>query len=527
MSRKTWRKHISVDRRIVRLLSASTYEDFPGALKEMVSNAYDADATAVDIRIDLENEVITITDDGNGMTPSEFDFFLRIAGQRRGRRISPEFGRRRIGQFGIGFMAIFPFGKRIQVVSTARRSDKWFEAIISTERFIQASQEGLSINVEDIEIPGQEVRELRFLGEHGTTIRISGLTEMVKRYFQDRDIPIRGRRQTIRSWSPMNQLEWMLKEDLPLDYPPDSPFDEAFIDLSPLGFKVLLNDQKLLRNVHASHVLENASWEFNEVRCRYVIASHWKSIVPNESRYLKLRLRNVGIGKRTPFGLGTEGRTYSRLHWLTGEIHVLDGFDNLITIDRKRFLESAEYDQFQEFFRSRLAHFAHYVEDVSVAELKIKRQLTGSRVAEVGSRREIIGRNISTLESKGFEVVSKSANDSLDETEPVVVDVKRKIVEIIENHPAFSDTISIGSEQISIRYTEWTKSKREFPAVRRARDGIIEINTSYPLFESRRYGEVFKKVLVLMLMLSETTNSPGALFSEVARQLQKEFRDLT
>jgi len=525
MSRETWQKRISVDSRIVRLLSAKTYEDFPGALKEMVSNAYDADATEVNIEIDLENDTIIVADNGNGMTPDEFDYFLRIAGQQRGRRVSPEFGRRRIGQFGIGFMAIFPFGKRIQVTSTARRSDLWFEATIPTERFIQEEQVGLVINVEDIQIHGYQIGDPKYSQKHGTTIRILGLTEMVDRYFRDREINIRSKKHTIRTWSPNDQLEWMLSEDLPLDYSPDSVYKEAFSDLGSSGIKVWLNGKQLVRHTLASHILENEVWEFNGVKCRYVIATDWKSIKPYEARSLKLRLRNVGIGERSTFDLGTEGRAYSRLHWLTGEIHIVEGFDNLITIDRKRFLETPEYDQFYAYFRGRLAHFANYVETVAVAEQKIKRQLTGSRVAEVGARREIIDRNISKLETRGFEVVRTTKNSPRN-TKPIKVNVEQKVVEIVENHPAFADTISIGSEEMPIRYAEWNAVSDKLPAVRRAKDGVIEINTKYPLFSSRRYGEVFKRVFILLLIQSENANSPEELVSQVSKKLVKEFRDL-
>jgi HSP90 family molecular chaperone len=112
MDRETWIKHLTVDKRIVRLLSASTYENFPDAIREMVSNAFDADATEIHISIDLKQDFIEVKDNGNGMTPDEFGFFLRIAGQKRDkRRISPTYGRRQVGQFGIGFLAIFPFGK--------------------------------------------------------------------------------------------------------------------------------------------------------------------------------------------------------------------------------------------------------------------------------------------------------------------------------------------------------------------------------------------------------------------------------
>ena len=56
MARENWVKHLTVDKRIVSLLSASTYENFPGAIREMVSNAYDADATEVNINIDLKKD---------------------------------------------------------------------------------------------------------------------------------------------------------------------------------------------------------------------------------------------------------------------------------------------------------------------------------------------------------------------------------------------------------------------------------------------------------------------------------------
>ncbi|HLF24946.1 MAG TPA: ATP-binding protein [Anaerolineae bacterium] len=525
--RTAWKKQLTVDRRIVRLLSASTYDDFPGAIREMVSNAYDADATEVNITIDLKNDLIEVTDNGNGMTPEEFDFFLRIAGQQRGKRTSPEFGRQRIGQFGIGFLATFPFGKRMQVVSSARRSDVRFEAIVPTERFMQEGQR--LVDVEDIPIQGYEVRGPRLLEEHGTTIRMIGLTDMVSGYFQARNIVIRGSRSTVRAWEPLARLEWSLSEDLPLAYPSESPYREAFSDLGPSGITVRLNGKELFRNSPGSHILENKAWESNGISCRYVIATDWKSINPSENRYLKQRLRNVGIGTRTSFGLGLEGRAYSRLHWLTGEIRILDGFDNLLSIDRAKFIDSPEYDQFREYFRSRLGYFANHVETISEAQRDIKRQFSDSRAAEVGARRDVVGRNVEKLASRGFKVVSKREDQSSRKASPVSIDIERKVVEIVEDHQAFLDTISVGSEKIPVRYKawEWEAAKEKFPAVRWANDGAIEINTSYPLFESRRYGEVFKKVLVIILTLAEKSNSPQDLVSRVARQLPEEFSGLS
>ncbi|MBA3283721.1 MAG: ATP-binding protein [Nitrosopumilus sp.] len=75
-----WPKSISVDKRIVRILSESTYENFPRALKELITNSYDADARNVKVTIDIKNETLIVEDDGKGM--NEHDFFLLYQNSR-------------------------------------------------------------------------------------------------------------------------------------------------------------------------------------------------------------------------------------------------------------------------------------------------------------------------------------------------------------------------------------------------------------------------------------------------------------
>ena len=525
MAKENWQKHLSVDRRIVRLLSVFTYEDFPRAIREMVSNAYDADATDVKITINIFKDIIEVTDDGNGMTPEEFDFFLRIAGQQRARRNSPEFRRTRIGQFGIGFLAVFPFGKKIKITSTARRSDLRFEATIPAERYVQEGS--ASIDLEEIPVVGFQEQSPDIVEEHGTTIRITGLSEMTKRYFK-RPAKKKSRKQSIRDWPPEQRLRWSLCEDLPIDYADKSPYKEAFSNLGSSGLRVHLNGDELKRNAPGSYILEADRRNFDGAECQYVIATDWKVIQPVENRYLKQRIRNVGIGDRTAFGLGLEGKTYSRLSWLTGEVRILGGFDDLVSIDRERFIDSASFDSFRDFFNKRLSHFALFLESVSEAKRDIERQFKSSRFAEVGTKREVVERNINKLVGKGFEVVRHSADNlSRRESNPVIVDVRRKRVEIVDGHPAFRDTITVNSKEIPVRYIPWGHNGNRVAPVRRARDGAIEINTSYPLFKSGRYGEFFKKILVVMLLVSEKSHTNPSLMTEVAYQLQKEFSDLT
>lgn len=522
MSRENWIKHLAVDKRIVRLLSASTYENFPDAIREMVSNAYDADATEVSITIDLKKDFIEVKDNGNGMTPEEFEFFLRIAGQKRDKsRVSPVFKRRQIGQFGVGFLAIFPFGKKIEITSTASRSNLFFKASVPAARYVN---EGQSINVEDIDIPGYQTEDDNYLDQHGTTITISGLTEMVKRFFS-KDDKVKTKSDTILAFKPMEKLKWILQDDLPLDYLPNSIYAREFKDMGSAGIKIWLNDEELHRNSPGDHVLESSSWESENIKCRYLIATNWKKIKPEEAQHYKVRLRNVGIGKRTSFSLGLAGRAYSRLHWLTAELHILEGFDSAITIDRSRFVESPEYDNFVNYFRQRLAHFANYVEDVSEAERDINRQLNDSRAAEVGSKREVIQDKVEQLRKKGFEIVTTSNSTKTTRgVEPVTINYKNKTVEVVDDHPDFRDSIFFEGNNYNLIYVEWDDF--DFLPVRRNKQGDIEINTKYPLFSSKRYGEVFKKILVTTFLLSEQTRSSKELYTTLARELLKEFQDI-
>src|SRR5260370_39345610 len=102
---ESFTSQITVDKTIVSLLSKFTYErSFPYALREVISNAYDADATEARIDIDLAKDKVTIHDNGTGMTREEFDFYLRIAGQRRGKKGTTKVRRQKNGPIEVGFL---------------------------------------------------------------------------------------------------------------------------------------------------------------------------------------------------------------------------------------------------------------------------------------------------------------------------------------------------------------------------------------------------------------------------------------
>lgn len=135
---------------IVEDLGLNLYTDLPRVLVEFIANAYDADATFVNIEIDFEgikqartatkaawkqerksdvplaartlpNEVkITVTDDGHGMSRDELQAKFLIAGRRRReeeKSSTSKGGRIVMGRKGLGKLAGFGIAHGIEVVS--------------------------------------------------------------------------------------------------------------------------------------------------------------------------------------------------------------------------------------------------------------------------------------------------------------------------------------------------------------------------------------------------------------------------
>ncbi len=115
-----------IDPSILRELSG-VYKPFVKAFKELVSNAFDADADTVRIKFADDFSSVTVSDDGQGMTPFEFrNDFARIGGgSRRWAGDRTRTGRLRIGSKGIGFLALARYCDRLKVESSATRA---FEA---------------------------------------------------------------------------------------------------------------------------------------------------------------------------------------------------------------------------------------------------------------------------------------------------------------------------------------------------------------------------------------------------------------
>jgi len=99
-----------VTSRLLDHIGLAMYSSLPKAISELIANAYDADATEVEVKIPKkidEKSVIIIKDNGNGMS-KEFisECYMKIgSNNRKGKEISKKFKRPLIGSKGIGKLA--------------------------------------------------------------------------------------------------------------------------------------------------------------------------------------------------------------------------------------------------------------------------------------------------------------------------------------------------------------------------------------------------------------------------------------
>ena len=111
---------MTLDLSVLDHLGLNLYSNMPAVLSEAVANAWDADATQVDIVIDAEAQVITITDDGLGMDRDDINQkFLAVGYRRREEEKvkTPKYRRHVMGRKGIGKLSLFSIADRIEIHS--------------------------------------------------------------------------------------------------------------------------------------------------------------------------------------------------------------------------------------------------------------------------------------------------------------------------------------------------------------------------------------------------------------------------
>lgn len=108
---------MSINLQVLNHLGLNLYSNTSAVLSEVVANAWDADATQVDIKI--SGDTITITDNGNGMDLSDINHkYLTVGYQKRSESaFSPVLHRPVMGRKGIGKLSLFSIANVVEVFS--------------------------------------------------------------------------------------------------------------------------------------------------------------------------------------------------------------------------------------------------------------------------------------------------------------------------------------------------------------------------------------------------------------------------
>lgn len=174
------RYEMSISLRILDHLGLNLYSNTPAVISEVIANAWDADATRVEITIDTNNNTITVTDNGNGMNLDEINRRYLLVGYRRRDEQGTETlkGRRPMGRKGIGKLSLFSIAEKIFIHT--KKAESGPEAFLMDARKIRQT-------VEELEAAARETGEsttpryypeavdfdeTALLGDSGTTVKI-------------------------------------------------------------------------------------------------------------------------------------------------------------------------------------------------------------------------------------------------------------------------------------------------------------------------------------------------------------------
>ena len=260
-------------------------------LRELVNNAYDADAT--EVRVTITPEQVVVEDNGIGMDLDGLRQYFNIGSpEKRFHRTSPKFGRERIGEFGIGKFASLSAARQFAVWTKHGR----FQATVSFDKAVwEQTGESWALPLR-IEPPDPERHE-------GTVVTLRELTKTFD----------------------LTEVERRLIETVPIKAP---------------DFTVFLNGRKLTtRPLTGQHIPFLEGTPYGVVHGEIVLVP--ASQADTAEAGIACRVRQVLV-RRDFFGMESWGPITARI---VGEVHA----DFLpLTSDRSDFIRDApEYQAFR------------------------------------------------------------------------------------------------------------------------------------------------------------------------------------
>lgn len=283
---------VTIDKSHIITIGERLYAESIEFVRELVNNAYDADAALVEITV--TEDTIEIRDNGSGMDMEGLRQYFNIGSQQK--LYSPKsqvYGRDRIGQFGIGKFASLSACKRFEVVT--KKEDFVGRVVFDKEQWEKTG---------DVwQLPFEKL-PADFRKQNGTTVLLFGL----ERTFEPRDI------------------EEKIVEGTPIKAP---------------HFRVRINNHTVTpRSLSGHRIPFLEGTRFGPVSGEIVILSETASSAADLG--IEVKVKQVTV-RRELFGMETWGKSMARVR---GEVNA----DFLpITSDRTGFIKDS--DEYRELLK--------------------------------------------------------------------------------------------------------------------------------------------------------------------------------
>ena len=366
--------------KIIADISTGIYRSPANALKELVSNSFDAGAKEVIINTDHPGFTsVSVYDDGPGISEDQIkEIFNYIGGsnKRFGKEIG-EFGRPLIGKIGIGILAMSQLSKQFVIISTREGEDYRIEVEVDISEF--ESGEAARENLGEGKIGKYKLYKLHEPKENHYTLittpagkgvlynnLLEGKTprdQFVKKSIKANTFHDFIQELNTRNATSLKSYEaflWELASLTPVPYLDNGPIqcwdgmDETQKNLISYNFKltvdgydikkpILLPTKEELKEKGIDYQIYPIQYSDNELVFNGYIYHQRFQIVPTELQGLLIRIRNVGIMGYDKSLMNYPMNIGPMVRGMTGEIYVNKGLEQALNIDRNSFNETNQH----------------------------------------------------------------------------------------------------------------------------------------------------------------------------------------
>ncbi len=390
---------IKVHEKALAHLSRGLYRSPASALRELVSNAWDANATRVEISTNYPNFFqITIEDNGDGFTKSDFQRLMSGGignSQKRPQNRKLIKNRPIIGRLGIGMLGIAQICGAFTVTSKTS-SGEGFRARVHLYDLLKEKldRDDKDVVKQAYDEQHEELKEVD-VGEYdfekfdsstlrrGTRIIVDDVHPTFVHSFQESithdsfKVPPLDWAKAIRIVSSVHSLQqlghywrllWELAVASPIPYISKSAVPGGLISdeqklLESYSFRLLVDGIELRKPIWLrDKKLHYSTWKVGPHTQRiygkdlsfhgYIVVQEGLQLKPDEFRGILIRIKNVAIGYYDPSLLDYRFNEGPRSRWVTGEIFVTGGLEDALNVDRDSF------NRFHPHFRA-LQKFIH------------------------------------------------------------------------------------------------------------------------------------------------------------------------